>query len=140
MTTAIWAGRLEGQPDSLFREFNDSLVFDRALVREDIEGSIAWSKAIMRAGVIGADEQVQIAAALNDILLMAIEDPSSILDAQDEDVHSWVERQLIARVGDLGKKLHTGRSRNDQVATDLRLWTVRQLKARQTELKAAMNA
>lgn len=140
MTTAIWAGRLEGQPDSLFREFNDSLVFDRALVREDIEGSIAWSKAIMRAGVIGADEQVQIAAALNDILLMAIHDPSSIVDAQDEDVHSWVERQLIARVGDLGKKLHTGRSRNDQVATDLRLWTVRQLKARQTELKAAMNA
>ena len=66
MTTAIWAGRLEGQADSLFREFNDSLVFDRALVREDIEGSIAWSKAIMRAGVIDADEQVLIAAALSE--------------------------------------------------------------------------
>ena len=127
MTTAIWAGRLEGAPDALFREFNDSLVFDRALVREDIEGSIQWSKAIMRAGVIDANEQVQIAAALAEILTLAIDDPSSINDADDEDVHSWVERQLIARVGDLGKKLHTGRSRNDQVATDLRLWTVRQL-------------
>ncbi len=140
MTTAIWAGRLEGAPDALFREFNDSLVFDRALVREDIEGSIQWSKAIMRAGVIDANEQVQIAAALAEVLTLAIDDPSSINDANDEDVHSWVERQLIARVGDLGKKLHTGRSRNDQVATDLRLWTVRQLKSRQTELKAAMSA
>jgi argininosuccinate lyase/amino-acid N-acetyltransferase len=140
MTTAIWAGRLEGKADDLFREFNDSLPFDRALVREDIEGSIAWSKAIMRAGVIGADEQREIEAALGEILALAKEDPSSILDASDEDVHSWVERQLIARVGDLGKKLHTGRSRNDQVATDLRLWTARQLKLRQSELKAAMNA
>ncbi|MEY3141824.1 MAG: hypothetical protein RLY21_317, partial [Planctomycetota bacterium] len=140
MTTAIWAGRLEGQADSLFREFNDSLPFDRTLVREDIEGSVAWSKAIMRAGVIDSNEQAQIAAALAEILTLASEDPSSITEADDEDVHSWVERQLIARVGDLGKKLHTGRSRNDQVATDLRLWTARQLKMRQSELKAAMNA
>jgi argininosuccinate lyase / amino-acid N-acetyltransferase len=140
MTTAIWAGRLEGQADSLFREFNDSLSFDRTLVREDIEGSVAWSKAIMRVGVITEDEQREIAAALAEILALAQNDPSSIVDASDEDVHSWVERQLIARVGDLGKKLHTGRSRNDQVATDLRLWTARQLKLRQAELKAAMNA
>jgi argininosuccinate lyase len=94
----------------------------------------------MRAGVIDSNEQAQIAAALGEILTLAVEDPSSITDADDEDVHSWVERQLIARVGDLGKKLHTGRSRNDQVATDLRLWTARQLKLRQSELKAAMNA
>jgi len=122
MTTAIWAGRLEGKADDLFREFNDSLPFDRALVREDIEGSVAWSKAIMRAGVITADEQREIEAALGEILALAKDDPSSILDAEDEDVHSWVERQLVLRVGDLGKKLHTGRSRNDQVATDVRLW------------------
>ena len=94
----------------------------------------------MRAGVITEDEQREIAAALAEILALAQNDPSSIVDASDEDVHSWVERQLIARVGDLGKKLHTGRSRNDQVATDLRLWTARQLKLRQAELKAAMNA
>ena len=140
MTTAIWAGRLEGKADDLFREFNDSLPFDRVLVREDIEGSIAWSKAIMRAKVITPEEQSQIEAALGEILVLAQEDPSSIVDADDEDVHSWVERQLIARVADLGKKLHTGRSRNDQVSTDLRLWTARQLRLRQAELKAAMNA
>ena len=68
MTTAIWAGRLEGQADDLFREFNDSLSFDRALVREDIEGSIHWSKAIMRAGVIYGAEQASIEAALGEIL------------------------------------------------------------------------
>lgn len=140
MTTAIWAGRLEGQADDLFREFNDSLSFDRALVREDIEGSIHWSKAIMRAGVIDGAEQASIEAALGEILSMVAEDPSSIEDASDEDVHSWVERQLIARVGDLGKKLHTGRSRNDQVATDLRLWTARQIESRLRELRAAMEA
>ena len=134
MTTAIWAGRLEGKADDLFREFNDSLPFDRALVREDIEGSVAWSKAIMRAGVITTEEQREIEAALGEILVLAKEDPSSILDADDEDVHSWVERQLIARVGDLGKKLHTGRSRNDQVGTDLRLW----LRRRIDEIDAAL--
>lgn len=75
MTTAIWAGRLEGKADDLFREFNDSLPFDRVLVREDIEGSIAWSKAIMRAKVITPEEQSQIEAALGEILVLAQEDP-----------------------------------------------------------------
>jgi argininosuccinate lyase / amino-acid N-acetyltransferase len=140
MTTAIWAGRLEGQADELFREFNDSLPFDRTLVREDIEGSIAWSKALARAGVLSADEQRSIEQALREILEMAVQNPALLAEADDEDVHSWVERQLVQRVADLGKKLHTGRSRNDQVATDLRLWTARQIRARQAELKSAMAA
>ena len=140
MTTAIWAGRLEGQADDLFREFNDSLPFDRHLVREDVEGSIAWSKALVRAGVLTAQEQREIEAALGEILAAWREDPSVLEQAEDEDVHSWVERQLVLRVGDLGKKLHTGRSRNDQVATDLRLWTARQLRLRRAELKAAIGA
>ncbi|MFM8785313.1 MAG: lyase family protein, partial [Phycisphaerales bacterium] len=123
MTTAIWAGRLEGQADDLFRRFNDSLPFDRELVREDVEGSIAWSKALVRAGVLTAAEQREIEAALGEILAAWREDPAVLERAEDEDVHSWVERQLVMRVGDLGKKLHTGRSRNDQDATDLRLWT-----------------
>jgi argininosuccinate lyase/amino-acid N-acetyltransferase len=140
MTTAIWAGRLEGQADDLFRRFNDSLPFDRELVREDVEGSIAWSKALVRAGVISAAEQREIEAALGEILAAWREDPAILERAEDEDVHSWVERQLVMRVGDLGKKLHTGRSRNDQVATDLRLWTARQLRLRRAELKAAIGA
>ena len=140
MTTAIWAGRLDGQADELFRRFNDSLPFDRELVREDVEGSIAWSKALVRAGVLAAAEQREIEAALGEILAAWRDDPAVLDRAEDEDVHSWVERQLVMRVGDLGKKLHTGRSRNDQVATDLRLWTVRQLRLRRAELKAAIGA
>jgi argininosuccinate lyase/amino-acid N-acetyltransferase len=140
MSTAIWAGRLEGQADSLFREFNDSLPFDRELVREDVEGSVAWSKALVRAGVLTAAEQREIEAALQEILAAWRADPAMLSQADDEDVHSWVERQLVMRVGDLGKKLHTGRSRNDQVATDLRLWTARQLRLRQAEIKAVITA
>ncbi len=140
MSTAIWAGRLEGQADSLFREFNDSLPFDRELVREDVEGSVAWSKALVRAGVLTAAEQREIEAALQEILAAWRADPAILAQADDEDVHSWVERQLVMRVGDLGKKLHTGRSRNDQVATDLRLWTARQLRLRQAEVKAVITA
>lgn len=139
MTTAIWAGRLDGQADALFRQFNDSLPFDRTLVREDIEGSIAWSKALSRAGILSAAEHQSIAQALGEILESVVRDPATLSECDDEDVHSWVERQLVLRVADLGKKLHTGRSRNDQVATDLRLWTVRQLRARQAELKAVMS-
>ncbi|MFO0962449.1 MAG: argininosuccinate lyase [Phycisphaerales bacterium] len=140
MSTAIWAGRLEGAADSLFREFNDSLPFDRALVREDIEGSVAWSKALVRAGVLTVQEQQAIEQALGEILASLRDDPAQLEQAEDEDVHSWVERQLILRVGDLGKKLHTGRSRNDQVATDLRLWTARQIRQRQAEIKAVITA
>jgi len=140
MSTAIWAGRLEGRADSLFREFNDSLPFDRELVCEDVEGSVAWSKALVRAGVLTAAEQREIEAALQEILAAWRTDPAILAKADDEDVHSWVERQLVMRVGDLGKKLHTGRSRNDQVATDLRLWTARQLRLRQAEVKAVITA
>ena len=140
MTTAIWAGRLEGQADALFRQFNDSLPFDQLLIREDIEGSIAWSKALIRAGVLTVAEQRSIEQALGEILAAWHEDPTILTQAEDEDIHSWVERQLVMRVGDLGKKLHTGRSRNDQVATDLRLWTARQLKLRQAEVKAVITA
>jgi argininosuccinate lyase / amino-acid N-acetyltransferase len=139
-STALWAGRTEGAPDDLFRRFNDSLVFDRTLVREDIEGSIAWAKALERAGVLTSDERRSVVLGLKDILSAVLKDPSVITTAADEDVHSWVERELIARVGELGKKLHTGRSRNDQVATDLRLWTARELVARKAELKRVMQA
>src|SRR5262245_52723435 len=139
-SSALWAGRFEGATAELFRRFNDSLPFDRTLVREDIEGSIAWAKALERAGVLTADERKSLNVALTEILAQVERDPRSITEAADEDVHSWVERELIARVGDFGKKLHTGRSRNDQVATDLRLWTAKEIKKRVKEIRALIAA
>lgn len=138
--TTLYAGRFTGAADLLFRAFNDSLPFDRTLVREDVEGSIAWAKALERCGVLTAEENERLSAALAEIAAIASREPDVLTSADDEDVHSWVERELVARVGDLGKKLHTGRSRNDQVATDLRLWTLRQLAARREEIDAAITA
>jgi argininosuccinate lyase/amino-acid N-acetyltransferase len=137
VTAAIWAGRVQGGQDTLFRVFNDSLPFDRRLVQEDVEGSVAWAAAICRAGVITDDERARLEKALREIGALAASDPALLVNAADEDVHSWVERELVARVGDLGKKLHTGRSRNDQVATDLRLWCMKQIRQRLAEIDAA---
>lgn len=92
------------------------------MAEQDIVGSIAWSKALLSVGVLSAEEQQKLELALNELKLEVMEDPHQILRSDAEDIHSWVEQQLISKVGDLGKKLHTGRSRNDQVATDLKLW------------------
>ncbi|MDX7017909.1 lyase family protein, partial [Klebsiella aerogenes] len=82
----------------------------------------AWSKALVTVGVLSQDEQAQLEQALYELSEEVTANPHSILQSDAEDIHSWVESKLIAKVGDLGKKLHTGRSRNDQVATDLKLW------------------
>jgi len=132
----MWGGRFDEAPDELFRRFNDSLPFDRALVHEDIAGSIAWADGLRDAGVLSAGECSAIQQALRDIDRQVAEDPSIIERARDEDIHSWVERELIARTGDAGRKLHTGRSRNDQVATDLRLWTRSAVDERIGELRS----
>lgn len=122
---ALWGGRFEEGPDALFRAFNDSLRFDKRLLEQDVEGSIAWAAAIARVGVISETERANLEEALRAILIEVKANPGLIDRATDEDVHSFVERLLVERIGALGKKLHTGRSRNDQVATDLRLWTAR---------------
>ncbi|PSB88438.1 argininosuccinate lyase [Photobacterium damselae subsp. damselae] len=119
---ALWGGRFSQAADIRFKQFNDSLRFDYRLAEQDIIGSIAWSKALRLVGVLGEQEQLDLELALNEIKLAVMENPAQILQSDAEDIHSWVEQQLIAKVGDLGKKLHTGRSRNDQVATDLKLW------------------
>ncbi len=138
--SVTWAGRFTAAPDPLFRTFNDSLPFDRALFREDIEGSVAWARALGRADVLTTAETNQLIHALDEVLRFGEANPSVLTLATDEDVHSWVERELVARVGALGKKLHTGRSRNDQVATDLRLWTLKQLTLRQQEIDCAIRS
>ena len=113
----LWGGRFEGNIDPGFAEFNNSFRVDRRLFDVDVTASIAYCQALENAGVITADEGTQIRNALETILKSgAAEDPSA------EDVHSFVESRLIELAGDVGRKLHTGRSRNDQVATDFRLW------------------
>ncbi|MEO8033049.1 MAG: argininosuccinate lyase [Acidobacteriota bacterium] len=119
--TTMWGGRFKSDPSPLLRALNDSFGFDRELLAEDVEGSIAWAAALAKAGVLTADEQNAIATALE--LIRKVPLPG----AGDgfEDVHSYVEMKLREAVGPLAGKLHTGRSRNDQVATDLRLWLKR---------------
>jgi len=119
---ALWGGRFSQAADVKFKQFNDSLKFDYRLVDQDIIGSIAWSKALQSVDVLTDGEQTKLERALNELLCSVKENPRQVLMSDAEDIHSWVETKLIQRVGDLGKKLHTGRSRNDQVATDLKLW------------------
>ncbi|NHB90152.1 argininosuccinate lyase [Photorhabdus tasmaniensis] len=118
----LWGGRFSQEADQRFKQFNDSLRFDYRLAEQDITGSVAWSKALVTVGVLTAEEQQKLEMALNELLSEVQTSPQAILQSDAEDIHSWVEGQLISKVGDLGKKLHTGRSRNDQVATDLKLW------------------
>nr|WP_314985717.1 argininosuccinate lyase [uncultured Pantoea sp.] len=126
---ALWGGRFTQAADQRFKQFNDSLRFDYRLAEQDIIGSVAWSKALVTVNVLTQDEQQQLEAALNTLLDEVRENPEQILQSDAEDIHSWVEGKLIDKVGSLGKKLHTGRSRNDQVATDLKLWCKVQIEA-----------
>lgn len=119
---ALWGGRFTQGPDQRFKDYNDSLKFDYRMAIEDIEGSICWADAIYKAGVLTEQENKDLKNALKELLEDVSKDIHAIANAGDEDIHSYIERRLIEKVGDLGKKLHTGRSRNDQVALDLKLW------------------
>jgi argininosuccinate lyase len=118
----LWGGRFTAEADPKFAEFNRSFSFDRRLFEVDVRGSIAHCDGLVGAGVLRSDEAEQIKSALNEILENERTDSRYLEDAVAEDVHSFVEARLVEMIGDLGRKLHTGRSRNDQVATDLRLW------------------
>lgn len=122
----LWSGRFAGEPDRDVFEFGRSFPFDRRLVEDDITGSLAWADALAGAGVLREAERVAIAGALEALLASVRADPG-VVTGEDEDVHAWVERQLVARVGEAGKRLHTGRSRNEQVSLDLRLYLRRRL-------------
>lgn len=122
----LWGGRFKGEADAEFARFNSSFSFDRRLIEADIEGSLAHAEALVAAGILSQEEARRIAWALKEILSRARADKSRLLGSKGggdpEDVHSFVEAELVAAIGDVGYKLHTGRSRNDQVATDLRLF------------------
>lgn len=137
---SLWGGRFEGDASPLFRRLNDSLPFDYRLLREDLLGSLAWAMAVHSVGVISADELARLTAALQELLDTIAKNPEQIADSGEEDVHSWVESQLVKKLGDLGKKLHTGRSRNDQVATDLRLWCVEAVAQLRAQVRATRRA
>ncbi|HYR27664.1 MAG TPA: argininosuccinate lyase [Thermoanaerobaculia bacterium] len=109
----MWGGRFSEGPSALLRALNDSFAFDRELFAEDVEGSIAWAQELGLAGVLTSDESSSLVDALRTLTLE---------DSDAEDVHSYVEAKLRETLGPLAGKLHTGRSRNDQVATDLKLW------------------
>ncbi|HWC77744.1 MAG TPA: argininosuccinate lyase, partial [Blastocatellia bacterium] len=118
----LWGGRFKGEVDAGFAQFNSSFSFDRRLLEADIEGSLAQAEALRAAGILTSEEAATIERGLIEIRRRANED-ERYLDSRDaEDVHSFVEAELVAAIGDAGYKLHTGRSRNDQVATDLRLF------------------
>ncbi|WP_286263386.1 argininosuccinate lyase [Thalassotalea atypica] len=119
---ALWGGRFKEKASVQFKKFNDSLPVDYRMAVQDIVGSIAWAGALNQVGVLSDDEVARLESALLELKASVEENPKQILLSDAEDIHSWVEIQLIEKTGDLGKKLHTGRSRNDQVATDLKLW------------------
>ena len=117
----LWAGRLQGQVDEKLNELNASIGFDSRMYRQDITGSIAHARMLGKQGIIPAEDAEKIVSGLTDIL-SEIENGTLEIDMSSEDIHTFVEGELTKRIGDAGKRLHTARSRNDQVALDLRMY------------------
>jgi argininosuccinate lyase len=122
MSKNLWGGRFTEKPDETFARFNNSLSFDRRLLGADIEASIAHAESLAEAGVIARREAAKLKAGLADLRRRCESDASLLQESDAEDVHSFIEEKLVEMIGDVGRKLHTGRSRNDQVATAFRLW------------------
>jgi argininosuccinate lyase len=122
MDKKLWGGRFRGRTEAGFAAFNRSLDFDRRLFVADIRAGLAHCRALVGAGVLTEDEAEKIEKGLEAILARGQADPNYLADENAEDIHSFVEARLVEQIGEVGGKLHTGRSRNDQVATDLRLW------------------
>jgi len=123
----LWSGRFAGEPDKTVFDWGRSLSVDRRLLEDDIFGSQAWAEALAKAGVLSAADASAIAGGLAAIRETVQANPSLIVEATDEDVHAFVERELVARIGEAGRRLHTGRSRNEQVSVDFRLYLRRRI-------------
>ncbi len=122
----LWGGRFTKATDQLVYDFNASIRFDQKLFHQDVEGSIAHVTMLARQKILTEEEKIAIIDGLQGILT-DVEEGKLAIDETQEDIHSFVEANLIDRIGDAGKKLHTGRSRNDQVALDMRLYTRQQV-------------
>jgi argininosuccinate lyase len=118
----LWGGRFTKETNQLVHNFNASISFDQKFYKQDIQGSIAHVRMLAKQGILTDEEKLAIINGLESILL-DITNGSLVIDGTHEDIHSFVEANLIDRIGDAGKKLHTGRSRNDQVALDMKLYT-----------------
>src|SRR5690242_3222716 len=142
MSDKTWGGRFRGDTDNRVEAFTESISLDRRLYRHDVTASQAHARMLAEVGLLSADEGDAIVAAL-DAIAADIERGDFTFSVKLEDIHTHIERALIERLGDVGRKLHTGRSRNDQVATDVRLWVrdaIDRLHARLHELQAALLA
>ncbi|MCB0193196.1 MAG: argininosuccinate lyase [Anaerolineae bacterium] len=129
----LWGGRFSGETDALMRKFNNSIFFDIQLWEADLDGSMAYAKGLARAEVITEEEADIIQDGLDAIRAEFVQRQFEVKSG-DEDIHSAVERRLGELIGDLAGKLHTGRSRNDQVATDTRLWLKRKIEGLREQL------
>ncbi len=118
----LWGGRFTKETDKMVYDFNASIRFDKRFFRQDIDGSIAHVAMLAKQAVLTMEERDEIIAGLQGIR-GDVDGGRLAIDESCEDIHSFVEAELIRRIGDAGKKLHTGRSRNDQVALDMRLYT-----------------
>jgi argininosuccinate lyase len=134
MTQHLWSGRFDAAPDPAAFDFGMSFRFDRRLFDDDVTGSLAWADALVACGALTGDDGAQIREGLTAILEQGRREPAWVA-GPDEDVHSFVERQLVARIGDAGRRLHTGRSRNEQVSLDLRLYLRRRIPLLQERIR-----
>ena len=137
MAKKAWSGVFSEATDRRVEQFTESVSFDRRLYAHDISGSIAHAQMLAKVGLITADECQKIRQALEQIRT-EIEQEKFPFHSELEDIHMHIERALIDRLGDVGRKLHTARSRNDQISTDLRLW-VRRRSGRLTTVLSKSN-
>ncbi|TRW49785.1 argininosuccinate lyase [Aliidiomarina halalkaliphila] len=137
---SMWGGRFEQASAGEFRAFNDSLKFDYVLAPFDIQASKAWVNALTEQQLLTNDEQEILQSGLDRLLQRVQKDPRAPLSSNEEDIHSWVESELQKLIGSTARKLHTGRSRNDLVATDLRLWSLAKTHTIGEHLLAAIDA
>ena len=133
MSEKMWAGRFSKEVDSGVNAFNSSVSFDSRMYRQDIKGSIAHAEMLGKAGIISAEDSQKIIAELQNILV-DLESGALKIDPTAEDIHMFIEAVLTQRIGETGKRLHTARSRNDQVALDIRLY----LRDEMEEIKALL--
>ena len=134
MSQHLWSGRFDAAPDPAAFEFGVSFPFDRRLFEDDVTGSLAWAEALHEAGVLTVEDAARSRDGLAAILEQGRRDPGWV-SGPDEDVHAFVERQLVERIGDAGRRLHTGRSRNEQVSVDLRLYLRRRIPRLQQKIR-----
>ena len=134
----LWGGRFTKETDQLVYNFNASITFDRKFYKQDIEGSIAHVTMLGKQGILTNEEAQDIIKTLKEIQ-SEVENGTLEISSEYEDIHSFVEATLIDRLGDTGKKLHTGRSRNDQVALDMRLYTRQEVMATDALLEELLN-